>query len=98
MNHRYYKPFMYVMVALGGAVLLFSLVNLSPQHLGWPFLCLAAITLTIASTLSIMACNSAHNRHRSLSRPLGELKGIRGISSDLTGRPRRPLVQFSGAQ
>jgi hypothetical protein len=44
---------MYVMVATGGVVLLYSLERLRLQHLGWPFLFLAVITLTIASSLSI---------------------------------------------
>jgi len=53
MNHRYYNPFRYVMVAAGGVVLVYSLGHLSRQHLEWPFLFLAVITLTIASSLSI---------------------------------------------
>ncbi len=53
MNHRYYRPFLYGMVAVGGMVLLYSLVLLHRQHLDWPFLFLAAITITVASRLSI---------------------------------------------
>jgi signal transduction histidine kinase/ActR/RegA family two-component response regulator len=53
MNHRYYKPFLYTMVAVGGVVLLYSLVLLHRQHLDWPFLFLAGITITVASRLSI---------------------------------------------
>src|SRR5215471_4683030 len=51
MNHRYYKPYLYGMAALGGILLLYSLLHL--QHLDWPFLFLAAVTITVASRLSI---------------------------------------------
>jgi signal transduction histidine kinase/ActR/RegA family two-component response regulator len=41
------------MVAVGGLVLLYSLVLLHGQHLDWPFLFLAGLTITVASRLSI---------------------------------------------
>jgi signal transduction histidine kinase/ActR/RegA family two-component response regulator len=53
MNHRYYRPFLYSVVALGGMVLLYSLFLLRREHLDWPFLFLAAVTITVASRLSI---------------------------------------------
>jgi signal transduction histidine kinase/ActR/RegA family two-component response regulator len=53
MNHRYYRPFLYIMVALGGVILLYSLILLHGQQLDWPFLFLAGITITVASRLSI---------------------------------------------
>src|SRR5215471_2639858 len=53
MNHRYYRPYLYSMVATGGVVLLYSLSLLHRQHLDWPFLFLAGVTITVASRLSI---------------------------------------------
>lgn len=53
MNHRYYRPFIYSMVASGGVILLYSLILLHREHLDWPFLFLAGVTITVASKLSI---------------------------------------------
>lgn len=53
MNHKYYRPYLYGTVGLGGVILLVSLLRLPQQHLDWPFLFLAAMTITIASGLSI---------------------------------------------
>ena len=50
---RFFKPFVYTIVIIGAAVVLFSLSRLSLAQLDWRFLLLGLTTVGIASQLSI---------------------------------------------
>ena len=52
-RQRFFKPILYVTVALGGVIVLFCLHRLSFRQLDWSFLWLAVATATVASRFSI---------------------------------------------
>ncbi len=52
-RHRFFQPFLVVMVAAGGAALIFSLTRISLHRLDWRFLFMLVMMAAIASRLSI---------------------------------------------
>lgn len=56
-RQRFFKPFLFFVVAAGGAAILFSLHRLTIQQLDWRFLLLIVAMGTVASRLSISIPN-----------------------------------------
>jgi signal transduction histidine kinase/ActR/RegA family two-component response regulator len=52
-RHRFFKPFLFFVVAAGAGAMLFSLPRLSLHQLDWRFVLLLVVMATVASRLSI---------------------------------------------